>query len=83
MPRRMFPSVGRRSFDYEAGSLQPAAGRLQKTKKHRTKEQDLVAQLAGFMIRSFRELLVYQKAFEQAMRIFELTKSFQGPNSIL
>ncbi len=28
------------------------------------------------MIRSFRELTVYQKAFEQAMRIFEITKSF-------
>ena len=28
------------------------------------------------MIRSFRELTVYQKAFEQAMRIFELTKRF-------
>ncbi len=28
------------------------------------------------MIRSFRELIVYQKAFELAMRIFELTKSF-------
>jgi four helix bundle protein len=28
------------------------------------------------MIKSFRELTVYQKAFEQAMRIFELTKHF-------
>ena len=28
------------------------------------------------MIRSFRELLVYQKPFEQAMRIFEVTKTF-------
>ena len=28
------------------------------------------------MIRSFRELTVYQKAFDQAMRIFELTKRF-------
>jgi len=28
------------------------------------------------MIRSFKELLVYQKAFEQAMKIFEVTKSF-------
>ncbi len=28
------------------------------------------------MIKSFRELLVYQKAFEQAMRIFEITKTF-------
>ena len=28
------------------------------------------------MIRSYRELAVYQKAFEQAMRIFEITKSF-------
>jgi four helix bundle protein len=28
------------------------------------------------MIRSFRELKVYQKGFEQAMRIFELTKRF-------
>ncbi len=28
------------------------------------------------MIRSFRELKVYQKAFEQAMRIFQLTKRF-------
>ena len=28
------------------------------------------------MIRSFKELLVYQKAFEQAMRIFEVTKRF-------
>jgi four helix bundle protein len=28
------------------------------------------------MIRSFRELMVYQKAFEQAMRVFEVTKSF-------
>ncbi len=28
------------------------------------------------MIRSFRELTVYQKAFEQAMRIFEVTKTF-------
>jgi four helix bundle protein len=29
------------------------------------------------MIKSFRELTVYQKAFEQAMRIFEITKSFR------
>ena len=28
------------------------------------------------MIKSFRELKVYQKAFEQAMRIFEVTKTF-------
>ena len=28
------------------------------------------------MIRSFKDLLVYQKAFEQAMRVFEVTKSF-------
>ncbi len=28
------------------------------------------------MIRSFRELIVYRKAFEQAMRIFELTRRF-------
>ncbi len=28
------------------------------------------------MIKSFRELIVYQKAFEQAMRIFEITKTF-------
>jgi four helix bundle protein len=28
------------------------------------------------MIKSFRELTVYQKAFEQAMRIFEITKRF-------
>lgn len=28
------------------------------------------------MIKSFKELAVYQKAFEQAMRIFEITKSF-------
>ena len=28
------------------------------------------------MIKSFRELTVYQKAFEQAMRIYELTKRF-------
>ena len=28
------------------------------------------------MIRSFKDLLVYQKAFEQAMRVFEITKSF-------
>jgi four helix bundle protein len=28
------------------------------------------------MIRNYRELAVYQKAFEQAMRIFEITKSF-------
>jgi four helix bundle protein len=28
------------------------------------------------MIRSFKELLVYQKAFTQAMRIFEATKGF-------
>jgi four helix bundle protein len=28
------------------------------------------------MIKSFRELTVYQKAFEQAMRIFEVTKRF-------
>ncbi len=28
------------------------------------------------MIQSFRELTVYQKAFEQAMRIFEITKRF-------
>jgi four helix bundle protein len=28
------------------------------------------------MIRSFRELTVYQKAFEQAMKIFEVTKTF-------
>ena len=28
------------------------------------------------MIKSFRELTVYQKAFEQAMRIFQLTKRF-------
>ena len=28
------------------------------------------------MIRSYRELAVYQKAFEQAMRIFEITKHF-------
>ncbi len=28
------------------------------------------------MIRSFRELTVYQKAFEQAMLLFEVTKSF-------
>ncbi len=28
------------------------------------------------MIRTFRELAVYQKAFEQAMRIFEITKRF-------
>ncbi len=28
------------------------------------------------MIRSFRELAVYQKAFEQAMKIFEVTKTF-------
>ncbi len=30
------------------------------------------------MIRSFRDLKVYQKAFEQAMRIFEITKTFPG-----
>jgi four helix bundle protein len=28
------------------------------------------------MIKSFRELTVYRKAFEQAMRIFEITKHF-------
>ena len=28
------------------------------------------------MIRSFKELLVYKKAFEQAMRVYEITKSF-------
>ena len=28
------------------------------------------------MIKSFRELTVYQKAFEQATRIFEVTKRF-------
>ena len=28
------------------------------------------------MIKHFRELIVYQKAFEQAMNIFELTKHF-------
>jgi four helix bundle protein len=28
------------------------------------------------MIRSFRELTVYRRAFEQAMRIFEATKTF-------
>lgn len=28
------------------------------------------------MIKSFRELTVYQKAFDQAMRIFEITKRF-------
>ena len=28
------------------------------------------------MIKSFRELAVYQKAFQQAMRIFEITKQF-------
>jgi four helix bundle protein len=28
------------------------------------------------MIRSFKELTVYQKAFEQAMRVFEVTKRF-------
>ena len=28
------------------------------------------------MIRSFKDLLVYQKAFEQAMRVFEVTKRF-------
>ncbi len=28
------------------------------------------------MIRSFKELAVYQKAFEQAMRVFEVTKRF-------
>ena len=28
------------------------------------------------MIKSFRELTVYQKAFEQAMRIYQLTKRF-------
>jgi len=28
------------------------------------------------MIKSFRELAVYQKAFEHAMRIFEMTKGF-------
>jgi four helix bundle protein len=28
------------------------------------------------MIKSFRELTVYQRAFEQAMRIFEITKRF-------
>jgi len=33
-------------------------------------------EVGGFMIRSFKELLVYQKAFEQAMKIFEVTKSF-------
>ena len=30
----------------------------------------------GFMIRSFKELLVYKKAFEQAMRVYEITKTF-------
>ena len=28
------------------------------------------------MIRGFKDLLVYQKAFEQAMRLFEITKRF-------
>ena len=28
------------------------------------------------MAQSFKDLIVYQKAFEQAMRIFEVTKSF-------
>jgi hypothetical protein len=28
------------------------------------------------MIKSFKDLTVYQKAFEQAVRIFEITKSF-------
>ena len=28
------------------------------------------------MIHSFKDLLVYQKAFEQAMRVFEVTKRF-------
>ena len=28
------------------------------------------------MIRSFKDLTVYQKAFEQAMRIFEVTKKY-------
>lgn len=37
------------------------------------------------MIRSFKELAVYQKAFEQAMRIFELTKRFpnEGGTALL
>src|SRR5512145_632021 len=28
------------------------------------------------MIRSFKDLLVYQKAFEQAMRVFKVSKTF-------
>jgi len=28
------------------------------------------------MIKTFKDLIVYQKAFEQAMEIFELTKGF-------
>jgi four helix bundle protein len=28
------------------------------------------------MIRTFKDLIVYQKAFEQAMEIFEITKGF-------
>ncbi len=28
------------------------------------------------MIKTFKDLIVYQKAFEQAMRIFDITKSF-------
>jgi hypothetical protein len=28
------------------------------------------------MIQSFKDLVVYQKAFEQAMRLFEVSKSF-------
>ncbi len=28
------------------------------------------------MIRTFKDLIVYQKAFEEAMRIFQITKSF-------
>lgn len=28
------------------------------------------------MIKTFKDLVVYQKAFEQAMRIYEITKHF-------
>jgi len=34
------------------------------------------------MIRSYKDLVVYQKAFEQAMRIFEVTKRFPKIESI-
>ena len=63
-----------------AGSRQLAAGGGRRAGEGKIGEEQKAGADAerrgSAMIRNYRELAVYQKAFEQAMRIFEVTKRF-------